>query len=113
MIAFAAFAHVSQVKQCMDKVNDVTKTMSYIIFKDRSMYSTFSVDVQFVSVDKSSDVALTKVIWTNKYERVRDVDPHKHLKTITIQLLMALERAIDSKKSLMYTKTMNSAPDAI
>ena len=116
-MAFAAFPHVDHVKERLDKVDDATKTLSYTVDleDEQPMACSFSAQVQFVPVDASGDAAFTKAIWTAKYEPVGDMNTARlqHLKTITSQVLMALERAVNSKKSMTHTETLDASPDAI
>lgn len=104
-----AIKHAGRVKERMDKFDDATKTLGYTVLEGDKSYSSFSAEMQFAQ-QKDGTTAGT---WTAKYEPVGEAGPPEHVKAIATMVMKALERAVNSRKTLTHTETLETTPDAI
>lgn len=104
----AAIPHAGQVKERMDKFEEATKTLGYTVLEGDPRYSSFSAEMQFVPHGET-----TEALWTAKYEPVGDMGPPEHVKAIATVVFKTFERAVNSKKTMIVTETLQASPDAI
>ncbi|XP_024368505.1 uncharacterized protein [Physcomitrium patens] len=104
-----AIPQAGAAKERLDKVDEASKTLSYTVVEGDPRYTNFTADVSFKSVGDNQ----TEATWTAKYDPVGEAGPPEHIKNISILMFKTFEKAIQQKKTVTHTETLNASPDAI
>jgi hypothetical protein len=98
-----------EIKERIDKRDEVNKTISTTILEGDPRYSSFSAEMKFVPVGETS----CEAVWTATFEPVGDMGPPEHIKQIVVLVFKTLEQAVLSRKTLSHTEVLDASPDAI
>lgn len=104
-----AIPQAGAAKERLDTIDDGAKTLTYTVVEGDPRYANFTGEVKFVATGENR----TEATWTGRYDPVGDAPPPEHIKDVSVLMFKTFEKAVQAKRTLTHTETLDAPPDAI